>query len=264
MNLLMLLNETSPWVVALGLVAVAEIYSIGLMLLFRTQMGAERLALNNEVAGFKFAVVGVFYAVLLAFVVVAVWEDYHETETAVRNEAKALSDLHQASYALPEDVGGTMRKHLVSYTRQVRDVEWEAMAKGQASTGAAKELHDLGETILQGKPDQADVALYHHILDLLTIVNDNRNGRLDSADGSVPSVLWLVLIAGGAITLGYPSFFGSSNITAQTLMTAALAALVALTAFVAVVLDYPFTGDVRISRAPFEQSLAQMLPLAPP
>ena len=91
MNLLLLLNETSPWVVALGLVAVAEVYSIGLMLLFRTRMGAERLALNNEVAGFKFAVVGVFYAVLLAFVVVAVWEDYHDTETAVRNEAKALS-----------------------------------------------------------------------------------------------------------------------------------------------------------------------------
>ena len=39
-------------------------------------------------------------------------------------------------------------------------------------------------------------------------------------------------------------------------MTASLAALVALTAFVALVLDYPFTGDVQISRAPFEQSLA--------
>ena len=95
-------------------------------------------------------------------------------------------------------------------------------------------------------------------------MNDNRNDRLDSADGSVPSVLWLVLIAGAVITLGYPSFFGSSNITAQVLMTAALAALVALTAFVAVVLDYPFTGDVRISRAPFEQSLAQMPPPLPP
>jgi hypothetical protein len=158
-----------------------------------------------------------------------------------------------------------MRKHLISYTEQVRDVEWEAMAKGQASNVAANELHNLGEAILHGKPDQLkDVALYHHILNLLTIVNDNRNGRLDSADGSVPGVLWLVLIAGAVITLGYPSFFGSSNITAQVLMTAALAALVALTAFVAVVLDYPFTGDVRISRAPFEQSLAQMPPPLPP
>ena len=41
-------------------------------------------------------------------------------------------------------------------------------------------------------------------------------------------------------------------------MTAALAALVALTAFVAVVLDYPFTGEVQISRAPFEAAIAQM------
>jgi hypothetical protein len=262
MNLLLLLNETSPWVVALGLVAIAEVYSIGLMLLFRTRMGAERLALNNEVAGFKFAVVGVFYAVLLAFVVVAVWENYRDTETAVRNETKALVDLHQASYALAEDAGTAMRKHLVSYTEEVRDIEWPAMAQGLASGRAAHELHNLGETIYLAKED--NVALYHHVIDLLTAINDNRNERLDSADGTVPSVLWLVLIAGAVITLGYPSFFGSSNITAQVLMTAALAALVALTAFVAVVLDYPFTGDVQISRAPFEQSLAQMPPPLPP
>ena len=137
MVLLQFLNEISPWVLALGLVAVAEIYSIGLMLLFRRQMGAERLALNNEVAGFKFAVVGVFYAVLLAFVVVAVWEDYRDTEAAVRNEAKALVDLHQASYAMDEDVGGRMRKHLFSYAEQVRNDEWPSMARGQASGSAA-------------------------------------------------------------------------------------------------------------------------------
>ena len=256
MVLLQFLNEISPWVLALGLVAVAEIYSIGLMLLFRRQMGAERLALNNEVAGFKFAVVGVFYAVLLAFVVVAVWEDYRDTEAAVRNEAKALVDLHQASYAMDEDVGGRMRKHLFAYAEQVRNDEWPSMAEGQASGSAAGELNNLGETILQAK--ETSIGLHHHVIDLLTIVNDNRAERLDSSDGTVPNVLWLVLIAGAMITLGYPSFFGSSNITAQVLMTAALAALVALTAFVAVVLDYPFTGEVQISRAPFEAAIAQM------
>ena len=61
--MLRLLNEVSPWLLALGIVALAEAYSIGLMLLCRRQWGTDRLALNNEVAGFKFAVVGVFYAV---------------------------------------------------------------------------------------------------------------------------------------------------------------------------------------------------------
>jgi hypothetical protein len=256
MSLLALLNESSPWVVAVGLIAVAEVYSIGLMLIFRTSMGPDRLSLNNEVAGFKFAVVGVFYAVLLAFVVVAVWEDYRDTETAVRNEAKALVDLHQASSALSDTAGERIRQNLISYAEQVRDLEWSTMAKGLPSDSAAKELHRLNEAVLTAKSDSQ--ALHHHAIDLLTAINDNRNERLDSSDGSVPTVLWVVLLAGAVITLGYPSFFGSSNITAQVLMTAALAALVALTGFVAVVLDYPFTGNVQISRAPLEQSLKQM------
>ena len=73
----------SPWLLALGIVALAEAYSIGLMLLCRKRWGTDRLALNNEVAGFKFAVVGVFYAVLLAFVVIGGLGDLRDTPTAI-------------------------------------------------------------------------------------------------------------------------------------------------------------------------------------
>ena len=44
--------------------------------LMRRQIGLERLASNNEIAGFKFATVGVTYAVLLAFAVIVVWEKF--------------------------------------------------------------------------------------------------------------------------------------------------------------------------------------------
>ena len=263
--MLRLLNEVSPWLLAIGIVAIAEAYSIGLMLLCRKRWGTDRLALNNEVAGFKFAVVGVFYAVLLAFVVVAVWENYRDTETAVRNEAKALADLHQVSYALQEDAGSKMRKHLATYLQQVHDSEWQAMAHGLGDKAAEEELQHLGRALFGGSANELkDVALYHHAIDLMTVIHDNRNERLDSSDGTVPTALWLVLLAGALITLGYPSFFGTSNLGAQILMTASLAALVALTAFVALVLDYPFTGDVQISRAPFEQSLQEMPQQEPP
>jgi hypothetical protein len=65
----------------------------------RAIYGVSRLAENNEVAGFKFAVVGVFYAVLLAFVLIAAWEEYRGTEAAVRNEDKAVVDLHHVTFA---------------------------------------------------------------------------------------------------------------------------------------------------------------------
>ncbi len=253
------LNHMPTWLMAMLLTAVAEAYTIGLMLLARRIWGLERLKLNNEVAGFKFAVVGVFYGVLLAFVVVAVWEEYRDTEAAVRNEAKAAVDLHRVTVALPFEAGTKIRQLLVSYTDHVRRYEWPTMAHGQPSEHAAKDLDELSRAIFELEPQgYQQLMLYQAALKLLAVIADNRNERIDSADGSMSGLLWLVLIVGAAITLGYPAFFGASNLMAQTLMTAALGALVALSLLLAVAFDYPFTGGIRISPLPFEQALDQM------
>jgi hypothetical protein len=64
--LIEMMEHVPLWLVGL---IVAEVYAVGLMLSTRAIYGVSRLAENNEVAGFKFAVVGVFYAVLFASVV---------------------------------------------------------------------------------------------------------------------------------------------------------------------------------------------------
>ena len=43
-------------------------------ILVRRYVHIERLAANNEIAGFKFATIGVLYAVFLAFAIIVVWE----------------------------------------------------------------------------------------------------------------------------------------------------------------------------------------------
>ena len=136
------------------------------------------------------------------------------------------------------------------------------MARGQASKAAADELGRLSEAIFNVQPqDMNDQAIYQQALKLLTIITDNRNERLDSADGTAPPVLWLVLLIGGLITLAYPAFFGASNLIAQILMTAALAALVALSLLLAAVFDFPFSGDVKVSASPFDAAIQDMVPL---
>ena len=261
MFLLRIMNQLPLWLAVLVVVGVFEVYSVGLMLLCRKKWGADRLELNNEVAGFKFAVVGVLYAVLLAFVVVAVWEGYRNTETAVRNEAKSVADLTQISYALPEPDGSAIRAPLVEYANDVRQSEWPAMARGFPNVATAHALAHLTEAVLDARTgDFRELALYQQCLRLVAVIQDNRNERLDSADGSVPLILWLALTGGAMITLGYPAFFGTSNLIAQTLMTTGLAALVALALIPALLLDYPFTGDVRISSAPFDHALQLMPP----
>ena len=58
-----------------------------------------QLRTNNEVAGFKFATVGVLYAVLLAFAVIVVWEKFNEAESNVALEAGAAVTLYRLAMA---------------------------------------------------------------------------------------------------------------------------------------------------------------------
>lgn len=49
--------------------------------LVRRRFALESLSANNEVAGFKFATVGVLYAVLVGFAVIVVWERFSNVES---------------------------------------------------------------------------------------------------------------------------------------------------------------------------------------
>src|SRR3990170_6206809 len=230
MHLLYLMHDIPLWVTAVLLTIGAAVYSIGLMLLTRALYGVDRLSLNNEVAGFKFAVIGVFYAVMLAFIVIAVWEDFRKTEEAVRDEAKAVVDLHRVTFALPVAGGAEIRNHLIAYTNDVREYEWATMAVGEPSDIVVKDLDRLSRAIFDINPQSwQELALYQDALRLLAVMTDNRNERLDSSGGSMPSIIWFVLIVGGLITLGYP-----------------------------------VTGQVRISAFPFDHALRQMPPNWPP
>src|SRR5437588_11182199 len=72
-------------------------------------------------------------------------------------------------------------------------------------------------------------------------------------DNAVPSVIWLVLLVGGAITVSYALFFGMKNIKAQYMITAALTVTITLILFLIYVLDHPFTGTSKVSVEPLKQ-----------
>ena len=67
-------RTTMPlWLSALLVVGVPTAIAMFGPYFVRRLVPLKTLSTNNEVAGFKFAVVGVLYAVLLAFAVIVVW-----------------------------------------------------------------------------------------------------------------------------------------------------------------------------------------------
>jgi high-affinity Fe2+/Pb2+ permease len=67
------------------------------------------------------------------------------------------------------------------------------------------------------------------------------------AAGAVPGVVWLVLFVGAVLTVTFTFFFGTVNVRNQSVMTGALALLIFAVLLVAVAIDRPFAGQVRIS-----------------
>src|SRR5665213_4203052 len=91
------------WLSGAILVILPTLVAMSAPFLIRRTMTLETLQGNNEVAGFKFAVVGVLYAVLLAFAVIVVWERFSDSESQVAQEAGASATI----YRLADSLGGT-------------------------------------------------------------------------------------------------------------------------------------------------------------
>ena len=85
---------------------------------------------TNEVAGFKFATVGVLYAVLLAFAVIVVWEKFTDAETAMAQEAGAAATIYRLANGLGDNAATAARDRLSGYIRKLIDQEWPAMEQG--------------------------------------------------------------------------------------------------------------------------------------
>ena len=216
----------------------------------------ESIADNNEVAGFKFATLGVIYAVLLGLAVISVWEKYSEAESAATEEAAALASIDRLSNGLIADEGQILRESIIRYVRTVIDDDWPAMARGDDGEKTHEALENLYTVVLGlTTADQRSATILEALLTQLNYVTESRRERLDLADGILPSVVWLVLFAGAAVTIGFTFFFGLDNLSVQMLMTGMLALLISLSLFVALSIDHPFSGPSTIRPVAMERVL---------
>jgi hypothetical protein len=96
-----LMTYWSAWVVGLLLILVLPTLAVVAQIGIRRTWPSLASGEHNDVAGFIIAVVGVIYAVLLAFVVIVSWEKFVSAEAVVGEEASALRSIYRESTAFP-------------------------------------------------------------------------------------------------------------------------------------------------------------------
>jgi hypothetical protein len=134
---------------------------------------------------------GVIYAVLLALVVIAVWEEYGAARETVEQEANAAADIFWLADRLPEPRGTNVQELVRSYAQEVVHSEWPLMEQGRTPLMTQERGTPAGWTIIddirqdiQGfEPrTKAQEQLYAEGLDQVDSLSDARRMRLVAAE----------------------------------------------------------------------------------
>jgi Protein of unknown function (DUF4239) len=246
------------WLVFVAFVVVFPAVVLLVQLGIRRRWPALAQGEHNDVVGFIIAVVGVIYAVLLAFVVIVAWESFTRAEAVVGQEASALRTLYRDSVGLPAETQEEMRDLVLQYANEVVDDSWPAMAEGRPGDPEAGDiLQDMADVLAgtraTGPGEQEFLGAE---LDRLNELVSLRSQRLDFVESGIPASLWVALIVGALVTVGFALLFGLERAALHRVMVGSLSVLIGVLLFVAVGFNYPFAGDIAVHPAPFERVLA--------
>jgi hypothetical protein len=220
----------------------------------------ETLKKNHEVAGFTFGVLGAFYGLLLAFVIVAAWERFDRANANVQEEGVALISLYRLSKGYSAPTGSDLQHAIRAYTHRLIDAEWPDMANSNfASIDDSVGTLSLWQIVATYKPeDSRRSLLLDKSFDQLSKLTEETSLRYLYSKENLPSVVWLVIYAGLFITIGFSYFFGLETFFSQALMCAVFSALLGLTILAILELAHPYQGSVVVSSQPLQYALSRM------
>jgi len=239
---------TLPVIADLLLILVAGAAGAAGLLVARRIIPPEKMHGHNEAAGFIFATYGVVYAVLVAFVVIAVWESFSSAEEVVAEEASSLISLYRDTTAFPEGERQALQESLRTYLHSVMDDEWPTMQHGQPSPKTERAMSAIWLHYREiDLVSSMEVAIVVESFKQLNDVSEKRTHRLIASRETLPAIFWPVLVIGGVLCVVFTYFFHTPNVRAHAVMSGMLAALVAASLYLIVVFDRPFSGDAGVT-----------------
>jgi hypothetical protein len=250
-----LLYALPAWLLFLLIVGGSVALAWGGTVLLHLRTTAPTDEKHNEVAGFIFATVGVLYAVLLAFTVIIVWEQYLSAESAVSQEAAALITVARDASSFPEPARSKVYEQLRAYAQFVINDEWrtmdEATLEHEESTGAISAINTMWSIYRSLPPGQVDP----HTTESLDNLSTQRAIRLQSNVAALPVVLWFGLLFGAVITISFGLILHMNNIQLHAAMASLLAGIVATSLWMILMINHPFSGEVQVSTAAFQHAI---------
>jgi amino acid transporter len=229
------------WLAA-AIIGGAITVAVTLMFLARRRAPVGGFFTDLDRAAGVFGVLGTSFAVLLAFVIFVAFESYGSAKDKAGQEALSVTELYHTAQFFPSPARGELAGQMICYARSVIDGEWPKMREHRQSTLVQSWLAKLDATVEHGDLAGKEPVAFGHWLDQSTARREGRRGRLAEAKPFVPQPLWMVLILGAGLVVGFMCFFAdrSEAFLVQAMMIGAITAVVVSGLLVIRFLDRPY------------------------
>lgn len=235
-------------------VASASLLSLVGLVAFRQVIPLSELASSSNEIGNYLQTLGGIYAVLLAFVVYVVWNQFNEARGTVDKEAAAIVDLHRTVSGLAPEHRTEIQLGLRAYLDGVLADEWRAMAANDEATieQIGERLDDVWLAIHRTRPiGDCQNTVYGEVLRQFNDLHDLRTSRLSSSRARIPLAMKILLYTGAVLTVGSMYLMAIEKLWIHATVTAALAGAIAHILFLIRDLDDTYAGDWQVSKESF-------------
>lgn len=242
------------------LIVLWVVFSMAYLIVLNRFWSPVKRRVHNDVIGWQISILGTIYAVMIGFMLYAVWANYQTAESNVHGEANAAVNLFRTAAGLPAAQRSAIEIASVNYTHTVLTQEWPTMHRAGPPHAAQPFIMQLWST-LSNTPTQnysQQASLAQAMQELSTLTKHRRLRLLESATG-MPTILWMVLVVGGIITIGSCGLIGTENVALHFTLLFALSLLISLALVAIADIDRPFQGSVTVSPVAFVRAQQTML-----
>ena len=240
-------------------VAASVLGSLLLMLGLNRVWHWEKRSAHNDLIGWQLSILGTTYAVILGFMLYAVWASFEQAELNVDLEANAVVDLYRLADALPEPQRTQLQTLARSYVDAVINQEWPQMARGEIPEKSTAINSEMWKTVISVKPAQpVETNAQEHAMSELDTIAQHRLTRIVQSTVQLPYVLWCVLLVGGVVTIVSACTFGTDSLKLQALQVFCLSLVVSLSLVAISDIHRPFHGLIHVSDYAFRRAQQSM------
>ncbi len=213
----------------------------------------DRVAILNT----NYALFNTLYAVFLGMALVSLLNTFYASKDATNREAESVLLAYRLSLGL--HLSPELPFAIQEYAKNIRDLEFPAMAEGHMSPGAQQSLDTVWRLTLHATPmDRTEEALHRALLSELSEISKQRLTRsVKLSENLHPSVVFIIYF--GYLLMLAKFWHTRIDWPGHQLMNECIVVGLFMAAVVIILdLKTPFSGIVNVDVEPFAQVLDRM------